>query len=116
MRKICTLILSGIIILNEINYVQAEEKLVENKIEVKNTNYVVISNTTKVKKSREVSLDELQNRVSTVEKITVPASSFNPTISTGLNSKFTMDNFVVGSNNELAVAVAKNIIVNPGDK
>lgn len=90
--------------------------LESNKIEVKNTSYVVISNTTKVKKSREVSLDELQNRVSIVEKITVPASSFNPTISTGLNSKFTMDNFVVGTNNELAVAVAKNIIDNPGDK
>ncbi|TWP13999.1 hypothetical protein EUA77_01885, partial [TM7 phylum sp. oral taxon 351] len=35
---------------------------------------------------------------------------------TGLNNKFTMDNFVVGTNNELAVAVAKNIIENPGDK
>lgn len=33
---------------------------------------------------------------------------------TGLNSKYTLDNFVVGSNNDLAVAAAKNIINSPG--
>lgn len=32
----------------------------------------------------------------------------------GLNAKFTLDNFVVGSYNDLAVGVAKNIIKNPG--
>ena len=52
MRKICTLILSGIIILNEINYVQAEEKLVENKIEVK-----------------KVSEDEYLNNISALDKL-----------------------------------------------
>ena len=33
---------------------------------------------------------------------------------TGLNPKYTIDNFVVGSNNDLAVAAAKSIINNPG--
>ena len=92
------------------------EALKTNKIEVKNTTYIVVSNTTKVRKPREVSLGEIQNRVGMVEKIKVPTSNFNPTMPTGLNSKFTMDNFIVGTNNELAVAVAKNIIDNPGDK
>lgn len=33
---------------------------------------------------------------------------------TGLNSKYTLDSFVVGSNNDLAVAAAKSIIDHPG--
>ena len=90
--------------------------LVANNVEVKSTNYVVVNTATKIKKPREVSLSELKNRVGTVEKIRVPTSNFNPTLLTGLNSNFTMDNFVVGTNNELAVAVAKNIIENPGEK
>lgn len=35
---------------------------------------------------------------------------------TGLNSRYTLDNFVIGSNNDLAVSVAKNIIASPGIK
>ena len=34
----------------------------------------------------------------------------------GLNSKYTLDNFVVGSSNELAAGVAKLIAENPGEK
>ena len=33
---------------------------------------------------------------------------------TGLNSKYTIDNFIVGSNNDLALAAAKSIISSPG--
>ena len=95
---------------------QIRDALVSNKISVKNTNYVIINNATRVKKPREVVLEDLQTRVNTVEKIKIPTNNFNPTLLTGLNNKFTMDNFVVGTNNELAVAVAKNIIENPGDK
>ncbi len=36
------------------------------------------------------------------------------TTTTGLNSKFTMENFIVGSSNELAAGVARRIIDNPG--
>lgn len=35
-------------------------------------------------------------------------------IQTGLNPRYTLDNFVIGTNNELAVSVAQNIISNPG--
>ncbi|MBR3256962.1 chromosomal replication initiator protein DnaA [Candidatus Saccharibacteria bacterium] len=38
------------------------------------------------------------------------------TASTGLNSKYTLDNFVVGSSNELAAGVAKLIVAEPGKK
>lgn len=36
--------------------------------------------------------------------------------SNGLNPQFTLDNFVVGSSNDLAAGVAKLIVKNPGDK
>ncbi len=36
------------------------------------------------------------------------------TLHTGLNPRYTLDNFVIGSNNDLAVSVARNIIDNPG--
>lgn len=35
-------------------------------------------------------------------------------IQTGLNPRYTLENFVIGSNNDLAVSVAQNIINNPG--
>ena len=35
---------------------------------------------------------------------------------TGLNDRYTLDNFVIGSNNDLAVSVARNIIESPGVK
>lgn len=36
--------------------------------------------------------------------------------STGLNPQYSMENFVIGTNNDLAVSVAKNIIANPGGR
>ncbi|MBO7718293.1 chromosomal replication initiator protein DnaA [Candidatus Saccharibacteria bacterium] len=38
------------------------------------------------------------------------------TLNNGLNNKYTLDNFVIGSNNELAVAAAKSIIASPGTR
>ena len=38
------------------------------------------------------------------------------TISSGLNDKYTLDNFVIGSNNDLAVSAAKSIIDAPGTR
>lgn len=37
-------------------------------------------------------------------------------VSSGLNSKYTLENFVVGSSNELAAGVARLIVQNPGEK
>lgn len=42
-----------------------------------------------------------------------PGSS-SGSIQTGLNPRYTLENFVIGSNNDLAVSVAQNIINNPG--
>ena len=43
-------------------------------------------------------------------------TQINPYLSTGLNDHYTMENFVIGSNNDLAVSIADNIIKRPGNK
>ena len=51
---------------------------------------------------------------SRIKKVKTELTS-QPT-NTGLNHKYTLDNFVVGSNNDLAVSAARSIIDSPGDR
>ncbi len=64
--------------------------------------------------SREVVIpnEVFKARLKNLKKYTKESS----TEQTGLNQKYTLDNFVIGSNNDLAVAAAKSIIDNPGTK
>ena len=55
------------------------------------------------------SLGELAGRLSTTR---TPIKTYT----TGLNSKYTLDNFVVGRNNDLAAGVARLIVEQPGGK
>ena len=93
--------------------------LEENGIEVKEIEYVLKSDAPKVRKGREVTADE----VAAIEKknergateISVRGLSAR-THQTGLSDRYRMDNFVVGSNNDLAVSVAKAVIEQPGGR
>lgn len=69
----------------------------------------------KVKKPREISSGIEKIRPDRVVKIPVQKVNQN-LITTGLNDKYQIENFVIGSNNDLAVSVAKSVIENPGDK
>lgn len=40
----------------------------------------------------------------------------NGSLQTGLNPRYTLDNFVIGTNNDLAVSVARNVIDHPGTR
>lgn len=42
------------------------------------------------------------------------AAGVSGSLQTGLNARYTLGSFVIGSNNDLAVSVARNIINNPG--
>lgn len=42
------------------------------------------------------------------------AAGVSGSLQTGLNARYTLSSFVIGSNNDLAVSVARNIINNPG--
>ena len=85
-----------------------------NNVEFKSIEYVV-SSTARVKPhSREVSVGEISKKSKLSNFIGSRHSSRD--FSTRPNPRYTMDNFVVGSNNNLSVAVAKAVIKNPGGK
>ena len=67
---------------------------------------IFVANEENRKKRNEVSINEISKNIK--------SSLITPNISNGLNNKYTLENFVVGSNNDLAVAAAKNIIKNLG--
>lgn len=54
--------------------------------------------------------------VGELAKTKVIKKTSDSTPKNGLNNKYTMDNFVIGSNNDLAVSVAKSIIDAPGTR
>ena len=87
--------------------------LINNNIPITNIDFEVQSNIKSKVRPREITADDTVIK-SHVKKV---KSTIGDQISnTGLNSKYTLDNFVVGSNNDLAVAAAKSIIESPGTR
>ncbi len=85
-----------------------------NNIAVTNIDFEVQSNPKTKPRSREVIKDNsVKNRLKTIK---VPNKSTQETHNNGLNNKYTLENFIIGSNNELAVAAAKSIINTPGTR
>jgi chromosomal replication initiator protein len=62
------------------------------------------------KKSSTVKPKKTSSRITAPEAATAPANNFTG----GLNNKFTFENYVTGSNNELAYAAARRVAENPG--
>lgn len=90
--------------------------LKNNNINVVEIDFIV-ENTTRTKvRPREVTkntlLTDAKKRIETKAQKATNTTNFN----NGLNRKYTLDNFVIGSNNDLAVSAAKNIINSPGTK
>lgn len=83
--------------------------LINNGVIVKDVDFEIKTKPkiNKVRPREVIRSADVKNHLATIKK------SFKSE-NTGLNSKYTLDNFVVGSNNDLAVAAAKNIIENPG--
>ena len=92
------------------------DALSHNGIEVKSTEYIIVDNTSKVtKRPHEViSMDEIATR--TPSRKTVVSNSVKMPASTGLVPEYTFSNFVVGTNNDMAVYTAKAVIDDPGGK
>ena len=87
--------------------------LINNNISVNNIDFEVQSNIKSKLKPREVTTTDTAIKTQ-VKKIKNTLK--DQTTSTGLNQKYTLDNFVVGSNNDLAVAAARSIIDSPGTR
>ncbi len=89
--------------------------LKNNQIEVENLIFELNSPTKPKIRSREVSTTE--EDIKKHKNISRPSpKKDSDTGETGLNQKYTLENFVVGSNNDLAVSAARSIIDSPGDR
>lgn len=80
-------------------------------VEVKDINFEIQAKVKSKVRPREVTANptQIKDKLPTIKSPKNPRSQ-----NTGLNSKYTLDNFVIGSNNDLAVAAAKSIINKPG--
>ena len=87
--------------------------LKNNNVNVNNIEFEVQTKVKSKVRPREITTTDapLKKRIETIRATTNKNTLFN-----GLNSKYTLDNFVVGSNNDLAVAAAKSIISAPGTR
>lgn len=89
--------------------------LKNNNVPIKNISFEIKSLSKPKTRSREVfiSNEVLKNRLKKIQKTNKESSAVQQT---GLNNKYTLANFVVGSNNDLAVSAAKSIIDAPGTR
>ncbi len=88
-----------------------------NKVEVSRIDYVVQSNVKPRVRAREVPVAPSSPSPPVQVARTIDAdrvASIGKSFQTGLNPRYTLANFVIGSNNDLAVSVARNIVDQPG--
>ena len=90
--------------------------LESNGIEATEIDFTVLSDTKPKIKPREVTGGEDLVRQRVKEIKTEQKKSNFAQYENGLNEKYTLDSFVVGSNNDLAVGAAKSIIDAPGTR
>ena len=98
----------------QVKYTEVLRRALEhNQVPVTEIKYVVQSGVKPRVRSREIT-GVTRPVVSVGQAATARAGRREST--TGLNDRYTLDNFVIGSNNDLAVSVARNIIESPGVK
>ena len=88
------------------------DALTKNGITVKNLNFKVKLDVKPKIRPREISTIDNDLRAPLIKTL----KSSSGTNENGLNDKYTLDNFVIGSNNDVAVAAAKSIIKAPGTR
>ena len=98
----------------QVKYTEVLRRALEhNQVPVTEIKYVVQSGVKLRVRSREIT-GVTRPVMSVGQAATARAGRREST--TGLNDRYTLDNFVIGSNNDLAVSVARNIIESPGVK
>ena len=98
----------------QVKYTEVLRRALEhNQVPVTEIKYVVQSGVKPRVRSREIT-GVARPVMSVGQAATAQAGRREST--TGLNDRYTLDNFVIGSNNDLAVSVARNIIESPGVK
>ncbi len=92
------------------------EAFKHNNIELEHLDFVIKSSKNTKVKAREVRGEERVKSTREIIEHAQPLKMVENKATTGLSPQYTLDNFVVGSSNELAAGVAKLIVQNPGDK
>lgn len=83
-------------------------------VSVKNIEYVLIQNNTKPRATPTKPATK-QSSINSLDESSEIRKTFRQREpQTGLKPDYTLDNFVIGSNNNLATSVARNIVENPG--
>lgn len=97
---------------------EIQEALEHNNISAKELKYIVQSTKTKTRPSaaptRSSEASEPMHITKTNASDSYRGTLTNHAFKTGLNPKYTLDNFVIGGNNEVAASVARSIVDNPG--
>lgn len=97
---------------------EVENALKKNGVAFSSVEYIVESSS-RVRKSQayEVTGGEVVQASEVTRKLASrPTKQMTKVFGTGLNPSYTLDSFVVGSNNDLAVSIAKNVVEHPGEK
>ncbi len=92
------------------------ELLEKNGVKPVTIEYKIHSSITMPKKQEDTILSESRETAQTKTTTRKPSSSLVHTYRQGLNDKYTFDNFIVGSGNELAYAACQAIAQSPGTK
>lgn len=92
------------------------ESFKHNNVEVKELKYIVQSSARPKTRAREVPVKPTTpEKLGSAVRENLGSSGFrNASFQTGLNARYTLSNFVIGSNNDLAVSVARSIVDKPG--
>lgn len=87
--------------------------LEHNNIKIKSTVYEILDNNNKITKPHEVvSISDIKKKTSK----TFISNKKPEKISNGLVPEYTFDNFIIGTNNDLATLIAKEVVNDPGGK
>jgi chromosomal replication initiator protein len=101
---------------------QVKKVLAKNGVEPKSINYTVVVTGKKTRVNRETTLnnsdnaDNLVSSSATASPLSFGRSNSGLSVTGNLNPRYTFDNFIVGSSNDLAYTASQAVAANPGMK
>lgn len=91
-----------------------KDAFLKNSIPVNTISFEVLQSSTKPKIRNNDIVDTKRLVTKLKEERKISNNSSYSGFESGLNEKYRLDNFIIGSNNDLAVSVARNVIASPG--
>ena len=95
---------------------QIKEVLAKNGINPKQINYTINTSGKRTRLNRETTIDTMSTPSADELLSTTVKSQIAPPAIGGLNPRYTFDNFIVGSSNDLAYTASRAVATNPGVK